>query len=55
VDGAGGGRGGAGRAGGQQDGAAPLGELAADFPADPAIAAGNQLNGAHIVDCLHDM
>jgi hypothetical protein len=32
-----------------------LGELAAHRQADPAIAAGNQRYGAHIVDCLHMM
>ena len=54
-DGAGGGRGGVGRAGGQQDAVTPLGELAAHLEADAAIAAGNQRDGAHIVDCLHIM
>ena len=55
AGGAGGGRGGTGRAGGQYDGLAPAGELAAHLAADPAIAAGNQRYGAHIVDCPHDM
>ena len=39
----------------REDGVAPLGELAANLEADAAIAAGNQRNHAHIVDCLHDM
>jgi len=55
ADGAGGGGGRFGRAGGQQDRVTPFGELAAHLAADPAIAAGNQRDGAHIVDCLHDM
>jgi len=32
-----------------------VGELAAHLAADPAIASGNQRNGAHVVDCLHMM
>ena len=57
--GAGGSGGRFGRAGGQQDRVTPFGELAAHFAADPAIAAGDQRDGAHfrahIVDCLHIM
>jgi hypothetical protein len=43
------------QAGGQHDGVTSFGELAAHLAADAAIAAGNQRDGAHIVDCLHNM
>jgi hypothetical protein len=39
--------GGVGRAGGQQHSLAPVGQLAADLPADAAVTAGNQGNGRH--------
>ena len=55
VDSAGGGRRRIGRTGGEQHNVTQLGELAAHLAADPAIAPGNQRNGAHIVDCLHMM
>jgi len=32
-----------------------FGELAVHLAADAAIAAGNQRDGAHVVDFLHDM
>ena len=51
----GGGRGGLGRTGGQHHVVTTVGELAAHLAADPAIASGNQRNGAHVVDCLHMM
>jgi len=49
------GRGGVGRAGGQQDAVTSFGELAAHLEADAAIASGNQRDGVHIADCLHIM
>ena len=55
AGGAGGGRGGVGRTGGQQDAVTSFGELAAHLEADAAIASGNQRDGVHIVDCLHIM